>query len=457
MTENRFYHALKVVNDVCIGCTHCMNVCPTSAIRVKGGKAVIDKNACVDCGMCLKSCPQSAIVVEQDDFSRIFKYKYRVALIPTVLIGQFPDEISEDQIFSAMYEMGFTHVFEVDQAVDYLVKATKEYMDHEHQVKPFISPFCPAIVRLIQVKFPGLIENIVRLKPVLDISALYVRKKFENEGMDPGDAGFFYVTQCASKIASIKSPVGDYDVHVDGVINMDFIYNKILLLINQEKLESEKDNKLSKLKAKNIHWTLTNGEASQFDGRCLAIDEIHNVTDVLEKLETDEITDVDYLELRACDHSCAGGVLATNNRFLTIERLRKRAKYVREHYEDSNEEAIADDFFNYDEYLKKNIGLGKIEPRSIMKLDEDMMKALKKIEKVQRIMEVLPSIDCGACGSPTCRQLAEDVVQSKAKLNQCVFIQKLMTTEGMLSPKESFEISEETWGKGRFDKKHDND
>ena len=452
MTGNRFYHALKVVEEACIGCVHCMNVCPTAAIRVDEGKAKINKDACVDCGMCLKSCPVGAIVVEQDDFNRIFKYKYRVALLPTVLLGQFPDEITEDQIFSALYEMGFTHVFEVDQAVDYLVNATKKYMKDEHQIRPFISPFCPAVVRLIQVRFPSLIDNIVRLKPVLDVSALYVRKKFENDGIKPEDAGIFYVTQCASKIASIKSPVGDYDVHVDGVINMDFIYNKILLLINKNKIKTAVENNKSYLKAKSIHWTLTNGEASQFDGRCLAIDEIHNVMDVLEKLEMDEITDVDYLELRACDHSCASGVLASNNRFLTVERLRKRAKYMREYCKDDNCDSVSNDMYKYDEFLKKNIGLEKIESRSIMKLDEDMMEALKKIEKVQRIMEVLPKIDCGACGSPTCTQLAEDVVQGHAKLNQCVFMQKLMTTQGLMTPSESFEISEKTWGKGRFDK-----
>ena len=43
-------------------------------------------------------------------------------------------------------------------------------------------------------------------------------------------------------------------------------------------------------------------------------DEIHNVIDILEKIENDELTDIDFLELRACDHSCAGGALVVNNR-----------------------------------------------------------------------------------------------------------------------------------------------
>ena len=33
--------------------------------------------------------------------------------------------------------------------------------------------------------------------------------------------------------------------------------------------------------------------------------QIHNVIDILEKIENDELTDIDFLELRACDHSCA--------------------------------------------------------------------------------------------------------------------------------------------------------
>ena len=67
---------------------------------------------------------------------------------------------------------------------------------------------------------------------------------------------------------------------------------------------------------------------------------------------------------------------------------------------------------------------GEIPPRSIEKLDEDLSVAFQKMEKITRIMKVLPQIDCGACGTPSCQALAQDVVQGKAKLNQCIFMQK---------------------------------
>ena len=95
MKGEAFYHALKIMDSVCTGCTHCMHLCPTSAIRIKNGKASLNEAACTDCGMCLKTCPQQAIIVEQDDFSQIFKFSYRIILLPTVLIGQFPEDISK--------------------------------------------------------------------------------------------------------------------------------------------------------------------------------------------------------------------------------------------------------------------------------------------------------------------------------------------------------------------------
>ena len=449
MGNETFYHALKIISDVCTGCTHCMNVCPTAAIRIKQGKATLNENACTDCGMCLKSCPQQAIIVEQDDFNQIFKFSYRIILLPTVLIGQFADDITEEQIFSELHNLGFNYVMEVDKATGLLMEVTQNYMREHTHLRPFMSSFCPAVVRLIQVRFPSLINHIVRLKQAMDIAAIYARKKFIDKGIPAEEIGIFYVTQCAAKIAAIKCPVGEENSPVDGVINMDFIYNKILLSVNQHKNQpQEKVPEQYHLTPQSIQWTLSGGEAMNYPGRCLAIDEIHNVIDILEKVENDELADIDFLELRACDHSCAGGALTINNRFLTIERLQKRMEsYIQNNYISINKMP------QYKDFLIPQMQLsGEIPPRSIEKLDEDLSVAFKKMEKITRIMKVLPRIDCGACGTPSCYALAQDVVQGKAKLNQCIFMQKVLTREGLLTPEESMELSAQVWGKKKFDK-----
>ena len=39
----------------------------------------------------------------------------------------------------------------------------------------------------------------------------------------------------------------------------------------------------------------------------------------------------------------------------------------------------------------------------ILTLDKDISKAMEKLEKMNQIIEELPGLDCGACGSPSCK------------------------------------------------------
>ena len=62
-----FAQNIKKVYEVdaskCVGCTICVRSgkCPTEAIEMKGGKAVIDPAKCIDCGICAEQCPFAAI------------------------------------------------------------------------------------------------------------------------------------------------------------------------------------------------------------------------------------------------------------------------------------------------------------------------------------------------------------------------------------------------------------
>jgi Na+-translocating ferredoxin:NAD+ oxidoreductase RNF subunit RnfB len=55
-----------------------------------------------------------------------------------------------------------------------------------------------------------------------------------------------------------------------------------------------------------------------------------------------------------------------------------------------------------------------------MMLDSDVSKALEKMERLDQITNELPGLDCGACGSPSCRSLAEDIVRGLAFETDCV-------------------------------------
>lgn len=48
------------VTDRCTGCGTCLDVCPTEAMRIEEGRAVITEE-CIDCGACPRVCPEGAI------------------------------------------------------------------------------------------------------------------------------------------------------------------------------------------------------------------------------------------------------------------------------------------------------------------------------------------------------------------------------------------------------------
>ncbi|HNZ71566.1 MAG TPA: 4Fe-4S binding protein, partial [Prolixibacteraceae bacterium] len=219
MSSETFHHALYVDNEKCIRCTHCVKVCPTEAIRIVNAQVVIREDRCVDCGECMRACPHKAINIEHDDLGQIWKYKYRVLLFPSVFLGQFPEKITEDQIYASLLEIGFTHAYEVEQPIEVLKNKLREQIKNNKTEYPVISSFCPAIIRLIRIKYPSLTENISRVKAPHDLAAHWVLQKVFNRGIDPAEVGIFYITPCAAKITAVKSPLGEKESIITGIIN----------------------------------------------------------------------------------------------------------------------------------------------------------------------------------------------------------------------------------------------
>ena len=443
MLKGNKYHALRVDPEKCIGCVHCMKVCPTEAIRVKQGLAVVDDLRCVDCGNCMRACPVDAFYVIQDDLSLIRNYTYRVALFPSVMIGQFPESISDDQIYSAIIQLGFTHVFEVEQPIQWLIDSIVKHKEENPEKKPLISSFCPAIIRLIQIKYPSLVTHIMNIKAPHDLAASFIQEKFRSQGIPVEETGFFYIAPCSAKIAAVKDPVGENESIINGVINMNELYNRVMKIISGQP-KTEFSGYREYLSREGILWPLPRGEARLFKRRSMAVDGIHNVVKILEKLETEEMPDIDYLELRSCDQGCAGGILLSGDRFLAVERLERRARRY-PHATDALTEPVLE------KKVKSSMGSGTIEPRTVFQLDPDRSKALEKMARVERIICHLPAIDCGACGAPNCHALAEDMVMGHAKMTDCIHLQQRWQLEGKVSNQRAFNNLEKIWGVGRFE------
>ena len=441
--EILFDHFIKIDHALCTGCSHCVRICPTEALRVWRGKAILDETKCVDCGDCIRVCPVDAIGVEQHEIEERQKNQKKIALIPSVFWGQFSADIKRGSIYSAIKSLGFDDIFEVEESVECLSKELEEYVNKRKGIKT-ISSFCPAIIRLLQTRFPELVASIAHLKSPVELTALNISRRMKQKYGESVSLNLFYISPCAAKAAAIQNAESEMKFSIKGSINMDIFYNKVnqQLQLNEGAVYNEIPDTLS---PKSVSWSLRGGESAHLTARSLSIDGMNPSIEFLENIDKEDFKDIDFIELKACDQGCAGGILNPQNKFLCVESLKNRAA--------KNSEPKDYPTTDCEQTLcKEDYQLNEIKEMSVLALDVNPAKALKMMNKTRRLMCYLPGFDCGACGAPSCKALAEDVAKGNAILSHCVFMQRQMEKHHRLSPEHAFNIIESIWGKDRLDK-----
>ena len=126
--SNELNHSVILREDKCIGCTSCLKVCPTEAIRVRDGKAKIISERCIDCGECISICPNHAKSAITDDLSLLKKFKYKIAIPSLTIYGQFPSNIGINQILASIKRIGFDEVVEGRLGADISICLIRDYL-----------------------------------------------------------------------------------------------------------------------------------------------------------------------------------------------------------------------------------------------------------------------------------------------------------------------------------------
>jgi ArsR family metal-binding transcriptional regulator len=103
------------------------------------------------------------------------------------------------------------------------------------------------------------------------------------------------------------------------------------------------------------------------------------------------------------------------------------------------------------DYVKMKLVTDKVEPKPVFVLDENRTRALEKMHKINKIICQLPGIDCGGCGAPNCHALAEDMVQGKAKMTDCIFLREKYLRLDRIKPDRADKNLEKIWGKKRIE------
>lgn len=412
--EKRF-HSVRLEKDRCKGCTNCLKRCPTEAIRVRGGRAHIIDERCIDCGECIRVCEYHAKIAITDPLSSISRFHYKIALPAPSMYGQFKNIRSIAQVLNGLKQMGFDEVFEVARGADVVTRAIREKLRDPDLPRPLISAACPAIVRLIQVRFPDLIDHIVDIRQPMEVAALIAKREFARKHqVDESEIGCFFITPCPAKVTAIRSPIGHETSAVDGAISVLEIYG----LLSSHTKRAAADESLVTASPWGIGWASSGGEAHAVaPENSLAVDGIENVMRVLEEIENDKLSDLEFFEGNACAGGCVGGPLNFENNYVARNMIRHLIDRTAGLHPDEKVDVSL--LTKYPLYNRT-----PIMPNSAMKLDEDLIEAMRKMEKIEEIHKRLPGYDCGSCGSPTCRTFAEDIVLGFAREMDCIHILK---------------------------------
>jgi len=456
-------HSVYLDAKLCVGCTTCIKHCPTQAIRVREGKASIMEERCIDCGECIRICPKGAKKSATDPITLMSDYDIRVALPAPSIYGQFGSACQPEEIFDALHAIGFDEVFDVAWGASVLTPAIRRYVSGT-ELRPLISSACPVIVRLIQLRFPSLLPNLVPFLPPMEIAARRARellaqiyqsdRRYSVPGrpdeFDQRRAGVFFITPCTSKVTAIRLPLGYKTSMVSAVFSFQDIFPSLKKVMGARGEAAGKVaghpssvGKFSRYPGlgRGIDWARSDGELESLNiPGAVSVDGIENVIALFEDIDNGKFGDIPYIEALACPGGCVGGPTAVANPHVarsTIKAVAAGAKQPSPPASARAGDACPERLYPITD--KSMRWETEVAPKPVMMLNQDLTVALRMAEEMEEIVASLPGLDCGACGGPDCRSLAEDIVKGKAKLDDCIvrMKQKIGDAQESSAQKES--------------------
>jgi len=411
-------HSIVFDPQRCVGCVDCCKSCPTGAIRVRGGCAVADPELCIDCGECIRWCRHGAMHAATATPEDLRRFKYTVALPSLTLYSQFGRDVEPGQVLAALRALGFDDVYDLSAMCDMHASATDAYLSECRGPWPKISVTCPAIIHLIQLRYPDILDNLLPIETARELAAKLLRRRLAAEkGLAPGDIGIFFITPCSAILQSIRHPEALEASYLDGAFSIAEVYGPLLKAVRAGG-PAENPPPVSE---RGLLWAMAGGEiAGMRNTNTITVAGVRDVLRVFDHIEEGKLQAVDFIEAYICPDGCISGQLTVENRYAARRTVQQ---IVRRHGRRADEGAavpeekvramLREHFFDLEEHLKA---------RPVRPLGRDLREAAARRREVERVLAELPARDCAACGAPGCAAHAEDVVRGKAAREDCVFV-----------------------------------
>jgi len=285
-----------------------------------------------------------------------------------------------------------------------------------------ISSACPVIARLISVRFPYLRENLLPIIAPVELAARTAKKEAleAHPELTEEDICVLFISPCPAKVSYMRNPIGVEKTAIDGVLSISDIYFKLVSSMSKI-VNPERSSSCGII---GISWAQSGGEAAAlFNDKYLSADGIENCIKVLDEIENENFAGLEFIELNACNGGCVGGVLTVENPFIAKARLQNLRRYLpvsENHIAQQEKDSMSDSSITTHDILWDS----NIEYLPVAQLNSDRAAAMKMMSDIQEIYELFPHLDCGACGAPTCRAFAEDIVRYGGDASECIFLMR---------------------------------
>jgi anti-sigma regulatory factor (Ser/Thr protein kinase)/Fe-S-cluster-containing hydrogenase component 2 len=361
--------SMRVRGERCRQCLQCIHACPTTALRLQRGAPHLLMHRCVECTVCIARCPSGSFDI---DAPNSLPPSEGPLVVPAAFFCQFPG-FTPFQVMRALSDLGYADVRSTGAYELAVFEAALDAAGNWLSCQPVIVPSCPAVVALVEIRFPSLIGH---LAPLLSPIETAIR--------DAGINGSAVVVCPSQRTALLIGGLAP-----DRVFAPSALRTALMPL----------------LRGRPGPYTDIAPTASD----CIAptprtdVLRVHGIADVmrtLDDLENGLLGDLRVLDLHACEPSCFGSALigATSRAYALHRWLAS---------------PIAD------RLARARLRDRPFAPRPGLRLDPDMSKAIVKLEQIDEVLQSLPGRDCGLCGAPTCRAFAEDVVLERVSKRAC--------------------------------------
>jgi ferredoxin len=418
---------VRFQEDRCTGCAACLRNCPTQAIRIRFHKSIRIVGQCIGCGSCIRACPAGAVTAATRKPEFAGSDHAAIALVSPVLYAQFP-RATPGGVLLGLRQLGFAHTIDLSFFLEMFQRAAEEFIRRNRASRlapwPLISPVCPVVLRLIAFKFPSLLVHVL---PVLRPVALMAREV--QERVLPEYAArkeksvLYFINPCPTMAEPRPDPDQPPPLQTEAAIGINDIYPALKARVEKILAEDTLPFADSRFEFETCTsgnaalGAMTGGEIAGMEvERTLAVHGLDETIAYLHKIEMGLLDDIEYIEFRTCHEGCLGGVLTAVDKYVAKRNVQSM---VREY------------------------GLGNRLPReTVLRLYEkgrfrpDQSPAqltrifgtrkpalsLMELNRIETLLEFIEGRDCGACGAPDCRTLAEDVVRGEAALEDCIWL-----------------------------------